>query len=310
MKMGEAAPKESSMEDILASIRKIISSEDKRAGTEEFDPPEAKPRESSPKESSTSPRSFASVASQKPQTGVRPSQPAATEPQKENSLANLAARLSPKNAVGKDTIAAKPSSEVTPERASVVATKPAEETAAPSGSLAALAEQVKTGKAAAMTTAQPVAAPKTEDAPLAETAKVDEPERATEPVDEKPMGAEKSLAAIQKEVSVARPQDHDVKTWGGDKAEVPALASATKTSQEDETAKAFKEALVSPSTQEAVSNSMDRLKKSVADIDNAQVEAVLRPLLKEWLDENLSDMVEKVVREEISRIANSNNSQN
>lgn len=67
--------------------------------------------------------------------------------------------------------------------------------------------------------------------------------------------------------------------------------------------KAFKEALVSPSTQEAVSSSMDRLKKSVSDVDAAQVEAALRPMLREWLDDNLPALVEKMVREEIDRIA-------
>jgi cell pole-organizing protein PopZ len=65
---------------------------------------------------------------------------------------------------------------------------------------------------------------------------------------------------------------------------------------------AFKEALVAPSTQAAVTNSMDRLRKSVEDIDTAHVENVLRPMLKTWLDNNLPAMVERMVQEEISKI--------
>lgn len=64
----------------------------------------------------------------------------------------------------------------------------------------------------------------------------------------------------------------------------------------------FKEALVSPTTKAAVTGSIDRLKQSMDDVNTAHVENVLRPMLREWLDNNLPDMVEKIVREEISRI--------
>lgn len=64
----------------------------------------------------------------------------------------------------------------------------------------------------------------------------------------------------------------------------------------------FKEALVSLSTKEAVTRSVNRLKKSVTDVNAAHVENVLRPMLREWLDDNLPKMVENIVREEISRI--------
>jgi cell pole-organizing protein PopZ len=33
------------------------------------------------------------------------------------------------------------------------------------------------------------------------------------------------------------------------------------------------------------------------------VKDVLRPILKEWLDENLPDIVDRIVREEVERIA-------
>ncbi|MBL1405718.1 MAG: DUF2497 domain-containing protein [Rhizobiales bacterium] len=64
----------------------------------------------------------------------------------------------------------------------------------------------------------------------------------------------------------------------------------------------FKEALVSPTTKAAVTGSIERLRQSMDDVNTAHVENVLRPMLREWLDNNLPDMVEKIVREEISRI--------
>ncbi len=66
---------------------------------------------------------------------------------------------------------------------------------------------------------------------------------------------------------------------------------------------AFRDALVSPSTVQKVDQSIDRLRAAVADNTSAKVEAVLRPMLREWLDQNLPGMVERLVREEIEKIA-------
>lgn len=74
---------------------------------------------------------------------------------------------------------------------------------------------------------------------------------------------------------------------------------------DSETVSRFREALVAPSTQASVNASMSRLTKAVESVDAAHVEAVLRPMLKEWLDENLPSLVEKLVSEEIARITNS-----
>lgn len=60
--------------------------------------------------------------------------------------------------------------------------------------------------------------------------------------------------------------------------------------------------LISPATKTAVVGSIDRLKQSMEDVNTAHVENVLRPMLREWLDNNLPEMVEKIVREEISFI--------
>lgn len=66
---------------------------------------------------------------------------------------------------------------------------------------------------------------------------------------------------------------------------------------------AFRGALMSPSVDGAVTGSFDRLKRSAMDDLDAKTEAILRPMLREWLDENLPSMVERLVREEIERVA-------
>ena len=80
-------------------------------------------------------------------------------------------------------------------------------------------------------------------------------------------------------------------------ASEPAAVSST------EEVEAFRGALVSPSVDDAVTGSFDRLKRSVGDDLDAKAEAILRPMLREWLDENLPTMVERLVREEIERVA-------
>lgn len=66
---------------------------------------------------------------------------------------------------------------------------------------------------------------------------------------------------------------------------------------------AFRGALMSPSSDYAVTDSFDRLKRSAMDDIEAKTEAILRPMLREWLDEHLPTMVERLVREEIERVA-------
>jgi hypothetical protein len=66
-------------------------------------------------------------------------------------------------------------------------------------------------------------------------------------------------------------------------------------------------ALMSPRTDTEVSASFERLTKAMVKGDaeglDAAVEDVLRPMLKQWLDSNLPQMVERLVREEIERVA-------
>jgi cell pole-organizing protein PopZ len=74
-------------------------------------------------------------------------------------------------------------------------------------------------------------------------------------------------------------------------------------SASDRDVEAFRGALVSSAAEEAVSDSLRSLKRSaVSDLD-ARVEQHLRPMLREWLDNNLPRLVEKLVRAEIERLA-------
>ena len=61
--------------------------------------------------------------------------------------------------------------------------------------------------------------------------------------------------------------------------------------------------LMSPSSAVAVSGSFDRLKRNAMDNLDAKTELILRPMLREWLDDNLPSLVERLVREEIERVA-------
>ena len=66
---------------------------------------------------------------------------------------------------------------------------------------------------------------------------------------------------------------------------------------------AFRGALTSRGTEDAARDSFDRLKRSAMNDVDAKVESILRPMLREWLDDNLPRLVEKLVRAEIERLA-------
>jgi len=66
-------------------------------------------------------------------------------------------------------------------------------------------------------------------------------------------------------------------------------------------------ALMSPKADAQVSGSFDDLSKAMMTgntrkLDEA-VEELLRPMLKQWLEGNLPQMVERLVREEIERVS-------
>jgi uncharacterized protein len=67
------------------------------------------------------------------------------------------------------------------------------------------------------------------------------------------------------------------------------------------------ESLLSPEANEAVALSFGALTANLdvrsAELADSMVRDMLRPMVKTWLDENLPTMVERLVREEIQRVA-------
>jgi cell pole-organizing protein PopZ len=65
--------------------------------------------------------------------------------------------------------------------------------------------------------------------------------------------------------------------------------------------------LVSPSTDASVASSFQSLATSMflrdSDLIARTAREMLRPMLKQWLDDNLPVMVERLVRAEIERVA-------
>ncbi len=67
------------------------------------------------------------------------------------------------------------------------------------------------------------------------------------------------------------------------------------------------EPLLSPETDKAVTASFGALSTNLAlrsaELADGMVREMLRPMLKQWLDENLPSIVERLVRAEIQRVA-------
>ncbi|WP_436642122.1 PopZ family protein [Microbaculum sp. FT89] len=81
----------------------------------------------------------------------------------------------------------------------------------------------------------------------------------------------------------------------------PAAAAAPR-AQKDETP-----ALLSPRSDAAVASAFGQLADTILSRDPRTLEDLvgdmLRPMLKDWLDDNLPALVEKLVREEIERVS-------
>jgi cell pole-organizing protein PopZ len=65
--------------------------------------------------------------------------------------------------------------------------------------------------------------------------------------------------------------------------------------------------LLSPRADAAVTSAFNHLAGTILSTNSRSIEQVaedmLRPMLKDWLDENLPPMVERLVREEIERVS-------
>jgi cell pole-organizing protein PopZ len=87
----------------------------------------------------------------------------------------------------------------------------------------------------------------------------------------------------------------------------PAGASPVAPTPESSPAAVEEERLVSSATDAAVSGAFNALSASIAMQSSERVETLmremLRPMLKNWLDDNLPNLVERLVRTEIQRAA-------
>lgn len=256
--MADATAKEPSMEDILASIRKIISQDDSKiAAPRQVIAPIVPP--------------LVSVAAPPPGEGAAFAHAAAASPAFAQTLAA-------------QTLAAQ-----TPAAAPVVA-QPVLQSAPVSAprppvatTLAELAIQVKNQMP------HPAETRETEPAPYI-SATIAPASPIAPPVAPAPVAAYRPFVAAnepQEPIPAIAP--------ASPAAAIPAPPNASEEA-------AFRDALASPSTNRLVGDSISRLKAAVADDNAARVETILRPMLREWLDANLPNLVEKMVRAEIERI--------
>lgn len=270
--MGEAAVKEPSMEDILSSIRKIISEEGA----------DGMPIEASAVQVDTA------------------IEPALVTFEPEVQLETTAPKMS-------EMLDKVRTTELEPE--ALVENIVVDNT--PSGNQVA----VMAASLASLSAVEPEASIETEMVTESVWADTSEPTIEDEPVEVEPQTTAPSLAAIAEsvlpEVAVeAEPEIRHVEMAEATAApeqeievEVPAAVSSASVEAMVEEEMAFKGALMSPSADGAVAGAFDRLKRSAMDDVDATTEAILRPMLREWLDENLPNMVERLVREEIERVA-------
>ncbi|MDJ0613721.1 MAG: DUF2497 domain-containing protein [Rhizobiaceae bacterium] len=289
--MAEVAKKEPSMEDILSSIRKIIA-EEGSAGTAQAaaqEAPSAEPIAEQPNVEMSSelrPSMDATVSEGEAMTASLP--PVAE--------AEMAAPVEPAYSAPETTsnmMSEMPVDHGVPEGV---------EEDSGSTSLASIAASIQNVAQGAQATAEPEqAAPIVEDiveAPVFEepAAIADEPVAAAEEpaVFVEPAPAQEE--AVHVEMAEATPAP----------VAEPVIEAAVALPTEEDMAReeeAFRGALMSPSADNAVAGSFDRLKRSAMDDIEATTEAILRPMLREWLDENLPSLVERLVREEIERVA-------
>ena len=283
--MAEAAAKEPSMEDILSSIRKIIAEEGEA---------DNEVHASAPVPSDVSPPPQVSDADLRPSI-------IAEEITKPEVHEEHAATHVPEVIMEAPTTEAVEAPDYSSTHSHVPVEQPAPEATANAGvSLASIAASLQQGNQS-----------KTEQEPegFAEPAaeEIHEEPQAEEPV----MAVEETMSHNNEDLSVSHAEvvDHSSDVQMADatmpepsrapQVDVPSHGAETATADEE----AFRGALMSPSADNAVTGSFDRLKRSAEDDMDAKTEAILRPMLREWLDENLPTLVEKLVREEIERVA-------
>ena len=114
-----------------------------------------------------------------------------------------------------------------------------------------------------------------------------------------------NLAAEESEGTVGAPSEDDRPPRPTPAIEAIAAAMGAGTAEPDE--KTSEDRLLSPRTDEAVKAAFDRLAHTIFT-DQVQtleemVKDMMRPMLQHWLDDNLPVLVERLVREEIERVS-------
>ncbi len=341
--MGEAAPKEGSMEEILASIRRIISSETNSRKPDTKIEPYAEKGQAS--HNSGSPVSavpnrsaaFSDTIAARNNTAVSqsPMQPLVQSPATSSpgSLADLASRVrageisyqtsAPANApsvapfapdIAKQASASSLSAMVSGMRSAegtaASRSNPSPPPAEKNDSFKELVSKLQSAAVGDKKDNTEAARVELSAAKMADTMRAFKAEAkasATEEVSVPDPISVSAMPAIRKEISV-HPEADEINLAQKAEARVEVPVFEQKNLEEKDVDKksseteAFREALVAPSTQMAVSGSLDRLRQTVEGINSAQVEAMLRPMLKDWLDSNLPAMVERMVQEEINKI--------
>lgn len=263
--MGEAEPQnEPTMEEILASIRRIIS---------EDDPEEQKSEENAP-------QSEAAAESAEPQ----PTAEAPAEPAEPN--AEAAAPVEPE-----------------PEEDAADA---AEEEAPASAEVLDLTKMVNADGSVTDLDAEEAAEEEAVEAPAEETEEAAEP-----PAEEAAVPDADAIAALLEEPA---PEDAELPEASEEEPPVETPAEPAETSSPP--SEQPENSLVSPETAALAAGAMAAITRTAVDSHGEQgttpigdgrtledvVRAALVPELKSWLDANLPDLVERIVREEIKKM--------
>lgn len=262
--------REPSMEEILASIRKIIESNDV---TEDHEPVSESAADDDDHGPSTEPpQRPVSLLNRIPGEGAEVSAPKARESSAKHTRIEPMAPLRP---------GLEPRGETAPgsEEADTAQTKPSDaKRAAP----ARLADIAAAARPAPSRIPQPSGNP--------------EPPEMKEP-SEKP----EATASGQNDVVFLPDADQDIDA-NGNKGADDALERGAKEETVSE-----QRALISPAVGARVAASFDDLSHAVTKGPSRSfddiAEEMLRPMLQQWMDDNLPTLVERLVREEIERVA-------
>lgn len=268
---------EPTMEEILASIRRIISDGDEMAGSAPLPPPPPPP----PAQRSAPP----------PPMPVRPA--AVPEP------------------VAEDTADAAAEDADIFDLTDAMVAKP--ETVAPDFDFDSI--DVGAEEDVAAVAAEPLARPAPAPRPEPAAARLVEPELVQFGADEEPARPMPGSRAPQAERLVeasAPPRPAPAPMPSGQSPELDgrgtfAPSPSRATDRPAEPAAETPSSLMSPQTDSAVAAAFGRLANTILSRDPKTLEdlvkEMLRPMLKEWLDDNLPVLVERLVREEIERVS-------